>query len=335
MMENKITLSDLIDLLAVQANISNSESEVFLKSLFEIITETLAKDEVVKIKDFGTFKLTPIQARESVDVNTGEKIEIPAHNRLSFSPATALKELVNKPFSHFETILLNEGVSFEGVEEEVETNENEDIETSSEQTIEFAEKIEEIEEAVFAAEPKITVGNTKVVSPETPTLETDSYQHVFRSDKTVPTKPQKRSKIPSVWIPILGGIAIALASLFFFVQWQTRRKPIIIGEKQPVIENIPQQIIPVEEKEPQRKEPEVVVLSGGETLRILAEEKFGNREFWIYIYLKNKSKIKNPNIVSVGTELIIPDLSEYDINASNPQSVAKAKALGDNELKRF
>lgn len=215
-MENKITLSDLIDLLAVQANISNSESEVFLKSLFEIITETLAKDEVVKIKDFGTFKLTPIQARESVDVNTGEKIEIPAHNRLSFSPATALKELVNKPFSHFETILLNEGVSFEGVEEEVETNENEDIETSSEQTIEFAEKIEEIEEAVFAAEPKITVGNTKVVSPETPTLETDSYQHVFRSDKTVPTKPQKRSKIPSVWIPILGGIAIALASLFFF-----------------------------------------------------------------------------------------------------------------------
>ncbi|OPZ32217.1 MAG: DNA-binding protein HU [Bacteroidetes bacterium ADurb.BinA174] len=334
-MENKITLSDLIDLLAVQANISNSESEVFLKSLFEIITETLAKDEVVKIKDFGTFKLTPIQARESVDVNTGEKIEIPAHNRLSFSPATALKELVNKPFSHFETILLNEGVSFEGVEEEIETNENEDIETSSEQTIEFAEKIEEIEEAVFAAEPKITVGNTKVVSPETPTLETDSYQHVFRSDKTVPTKPQKRSKIPSVWIPILGGIAIALASLFFFVQWQTRRKPIIIGEKQPVIENIPQQIIPVEEKEPQRKEPEVVVLSGGETLRILAEEKFGNREFWIYIYLKNKSKIKNPNIVSVGTELIIPDLSEYDINASNPQSVAKAKALGDNELKRF
>jgi nucleoid DNA-binding protein len=334
-MENKITLSDLIDLLAVQANISNSESEVFLKSLFEIITETLAKDEVVKIKDFGTFKLTPIQARESVDVNTGEKIEIPAHNRLSFSPATALKELVNKPFSHFETILLNEGVSFEGVEEEVETNENEDIETSSEQTIEFAEKIEEIEEAVFAAEPKITVGNTKVVSPETPTLETDSYQHVFRSDKTVPTKPQKRSKIPSVWIPILGGIAIALASLFFFVQWQTRRKPIIIGEKQPVIENIPQQIIPVEEKEPQRKEPEVVVLSGGKTLRILAEEKFGNREFWIYIYLKNKSKIKNPNIVSVGTELIIPDLSEYDINASNPQSVAKAKALGDNELKWF
>lgn len=119
------------------------------------------------------------------------------------------------------------------------------------------------------------------------------------------------------------------------MQWQTRRKPIIIGEKQPVIENIPQQIIPVEEKEPQRKEPEVVVLSGGKTLRILAEEKFGNREFWIYIYLKNKSKIKNPNIVSVGTELIIPDLSEYDINASNPQSVAKAKALGDNELKWF
>ncbi len=329
-MENKITLSDLIDLLATRADISNNESDAFLKTFFEIITETLAKDEVVKIKDFGTFKLTPIQARESVDVNTSEKIEIPAHNRLSFSPATALKELVNKPFSHFETILLNEGVTFEGVEEEIAvTEENKDIETLTEQIVESAEIIIPVEE------PETTIEETEDASTEIPALELDSYREVFHSDKTLYTKPERRTKIPSVWIPVLGGVAIALASLFFFVQWQTRKRPIIIAEKQPVVEKVPQKIISMEKSEPERKELETVVLSDGKTLRILAEEKFGNREFWIYIYLKNKNKIKNPNVVSVGTELIIPALSEYDINASNPQSIAKAKTLGDNELKKF
>jgi len=122
-MENRITLANLADLLAKRTNVSGTESEAFLKSLFELISETLSGDEVVKIKDFGTFKLVPIQARESVDVNSGEKIEIPAHNRLSFFPATALKELVNKPFSHFESILLNEGIAFEGVEEVIEEEE--------------------------------------------------------------------------------------------------------------------------------------------------------------------------------------------------------------------
>jgi hypothetical protein len=83
------------------------------------------------------------------------------------------------------------------------------------------------------------------------------------------------------------------------------------------------------------KEPEKIQLPADKTLRLIALEKFGNREFWVYIYYKNKKKIKNPNIVPVGIELIIPDKSEYGIDASNPQSVAKAKALGDMELKKF
>lgn len=77
---------------------------------------------------------------------------------------------------------------------------------------------------------------------------------------------------------------------------------------------------------------EKVVVQEGKTLRLIAEEKFGNREFWVYIYLKNKDKMKNPNLVAVGTELIIPDASEYDIDASDTLSIAKAKALGDDFL---
>lgn len=186
-MENRVTLANLADLLAKRANVSGTESEAFLKLLFELIKETLSGDEAVRIKDFGTFKLVPIQARESVDVNSGEKIEIPAHNRLSFFPATTLKELVNKPFSHFESILLNEGVTFEGVEEVVEDEERKAVSTE-----EHAEKMEPC--------PK-----------------------VFRPDKIFPDNTPKRSRISPVWIPIFGGVAIAVASLFFFLPAASRK----------------------------------------------------------------------------------------------------------------
>lgn len=297
-MENRITLANLADLLAKRTNVSGTESEAFLKSLFELISETLSGDEVVKIKDFGTFKLVPIQARESVDVNSGEKIEIPAHNRLSFFPATALKELVNKPFSHFESILLNEGIAFEGVEEVIEEEE----------------------------------GKTELTE-EKPIVKREAYQEVFRSDRMASANVQKRSKIPPIWIPILGGVAIALASLFFFIQRQAGTQPATITENPSVKDSLHPFKAPVAEKTQELPERlEKVVVQKGKTLRLIAEEKFGNREFWVYIYLKNKDKIENPNVVTVGTELIIPDSSEYDIDASDTQSVAKAKVLGDDFL---
>lgn len=191
-MENKITLSDLIGLLAEQTNISNSESEVFLKTLFDIITETLSKDDVVKIKDFGTFKLTPIQARESIDVNSGEKIEILAHNRLNFAPATALKELVNKPFSHFETVLLDEGVVFDGISEVVEVDELGENETKFDQVSKLIDEMDILTN-----------------------IETHKRKEVFPSNRSSYTKLYKHTKLSPVWIPILGGVAVALVSLFF------------------------------------------------------------------------------------------------------------------------
>ncbi|MDO5664679.1 MAG: HU family DNA-binding protein [Bacteroidia bacterium] len=335
-----VAFPDLIDLLTKRADISNSESEVFLKSLFDTITETLSKDAMVKIKDFGTFKLAPIQARESTDVNSDEEIEISVRNRLSFSPAAALKELVNKPFSHFETILLNEGITFEGVEEEIEVEENEEDEIVSKSIIkELLSATEIMEESDFLKKIELIAKEESAISEEVelPLVEERANQEVFYLDKTPFTKSEKRSKIPPVWIPILGGVAIALASLFFFIQWEVEKKPITLTEKQLVKDSLPRnEIISVEKIiEEVPKSLEKIVLEKNKTLRLVAEEKFGNREFWVYIYLKNKNKIKNPNVVSVGTELIIPNSSEYDIDASNPQSIAKAKALGDSELEKF
>lgn len=84
-----------------------------------------------------------------------------------------------------------------------------------------------------------------------------------------------------------------------------------------------------------RQEPKMVVLSEGMTLRLLALDLWGSREFWVYIYLENKDVIPDPNRVLSGTKLIVPQESAYPINAADPNSVAKAKSLGNELLSRF
>lgn len=128
-MKEKLTLQDIVDLLAKKSGLSKKDTDAFFREFLAVITDSIFSNEPVKIKDFGTFKLTKVNSRESVDVNTGEKIEIPAHYKLSFLPDKALKELVNKPFSQFETTLLEDAVSFDSIEvseEPVDAPEDED-----------------------------------------------------------------------------------------------------------------------------------------------------------------------------------------------------------------
>ena len=109
-MNEKITLQDIINLLCEKQGISPKDSETFVRTMFDVIEEALTNEKYVKIKGLGTFKLTEVNSRESVHVNTGERIEIQGHSKVSFTPDTSMKELINKPFSHFETVVLNEGV---------------------------------------------------------------------------------------------------------------------------------------------------------------------------------------------------------------------------------
>lgn len=133
-MKEKLVLQDIVDLLAKKTSLSKKEADAFFRELFSAIIDNVFNDDTVKIKDFGTFKLTKVSSRESVDVNTGEKIEIPAHYKISFLPDKALKTLVNKPFAHFETTLLEEGVSFDIEESEEPVDLTEDEDTSLDET---------------------------------------------------------------------------------------------------------------------------------------------------------------------------------------------------------
>lgn len=109
----KINIVNLASVLAQKHNISNLDAKKFIDTFIEVIQEGINEDKLVKLKGLGTFKIIGVESRESVDVNTGNRVVIEGHDKLSFTPDTSMKELVNRPFSQFETVILNDGVTFE------------------------------------------------------------------------------------------------------------------------------------------------------------------------------------------------------------------------------
>ena len=112
-MNDKITIQELVEFISGNQSTSKKEIEAFAKEFFKLIEDALQTERYVKIKGFGTFKLIEVDSRESINVNTGERFEIQGHNKITFTPDATLKEVVNKPFAHFESVVLNDGVFFE------------------------------------------------------------------------------------------------------------------------------------------------------------------------------------------------------------------------------
>jgi nucleoid DNA-binding protein len=115
-MNRKILQAELIDLLTANKGNARKSNEAFVRGFFELIEEALLKDSFVKIKGFGTFKLVSVNERESVNINTGERYQISGHTKITFTPDNGLKELINKPFAHFETVILPESTTNEELE---------------------------------------------------------------------------------------------------------------------------------------------------------------------------------------------------------------------------
>lgn len=129
-MNNRLTIHELITLLAEYTGKNREDAELFLKEFISIVTNNLYADKLVKVKGLGTFKVILVDKRESIHVNTGERFLIPEHYKFSFLPDKDLKELVNKPFSFFETTEINSDADFS------DTEESEEEVDSDEETIE-------------------------------------------------------------------------------------------------------------------------------------------------------------------------------------------------------
>ena len=113
----KITIQEIAKILVEKNHIESQAASQFVNEMFAIILDRLSQGEAVKVKGLGTFKIIDVEARESVSVRTGERVVIDGHSKVTFTPDATMKELVNKPFSHFETVMLNEGVEFEDMKE--------------------------------------------------------------------------------------------------------------------------------------------------------------------------------------------------------------------------
>lgn len=115
----KLTIQEIAAVLQQRNGFDKREANLFVSTLFQIIQERLETDGIVKIKGLGTFKMIDVEARESVSVRTGERVVIGGHAKVTFTPDATMKELVNRPFSQFETVVLNDGVEFSDLKEQV------------------------------------------------------------------------------------------------------------------------------------------------------------------------------------------------------------------------
>lgn len=173
-MESKLTLKELVTLLAQKSEKQNDDAERFVKELVAVIIDGLSTEGKVKIRGIGTFKTVSVEPRESIDVNTGRRFMIPAHLKLSFTPEKELCEAVNSPFAFFETIELNDNVDFsdidiakesEGIlnEKSDETEDAEDIEAEDTES-------EEIPQETNALIPAVPVNLKALDVKDIPTI---------------------------------------------------------------------------------------------------------------------------------------------------------------------
>ncbi len=200
-MNNKVTFPELVEQVAQYANTSKRMSELFLKELFATISQSLIDGESVKVKGIGTFKLTEVSPRKSVDVNTGEEIEIPGHKKLSFAPDKDMAEAINQPFMHFETEILDDDVTDDqlaAIDAGEPTEAPAEAAPAEEETDDTTATEAPAAEAPVAAEEEVVmppVFVAPVEEPESEEAETEAEAPVEPSEE-VPAEEEALAEVP-------------------------------------------------------------------------------------------------------------------------------------------
>lgn len=211
---SKNSLNGLADKLAEKSGLSQIEAELFIRKMFDVCHQGLAADKIVKMRWLGTFKVTSVKERESVDVNTGERIVIEGRDKISFTPDNILKEIVNRPFAQFETVIVNDGVDFESIDKKYEDSlEDEEQEESLEKPKPIIEVVEPTEtplpdvvseettqaEAVSSSEPTTSGVIDFLDVPENPSE--DGRVVVIGEDSTIEPQTTVSQEVPTEEIP--------------------------------------------------------------------------------------------------------------------------------------
>ena len=312
-MDNKINLSQLADLLAQAGRMSKAASEQFVKNFFDIISQTVLTEGLVKVKGLGTFKLVQMEDRESVNVNSGERFTIEGHQKISFIPDADLKERINKPFAAFETVEITE---------------------------EQAAKLDKMDEG------QPNTDNDK-------TIKTDIMAKSKEQEPKAPKETKKEVKNDSKDEKKRGGvliriiIAILVIALIVVLLWPLiGNKLLKNADNQPAKEKAPAPaaVQPAPEKKPEaqpaKKEPAkftltkedqakalplftvadtvnykivgtkaTVTMVKGDMLTTIAEKYYGTKKLWPYIAKYNGLNTRSAKKLPVGYKVKVPELA--------------------------
>lgn len=342
-MSERLNTQDLIDLFMSRQKLDRKEAEDFVKVFFSLIEEGLERDKLVKIKGFGTFKLIDVEPRESINVNTGERIEIQGHTKISFTPDPALRDTINKPFAHFETVILNDDIEIDNARQE-QSSEQKDINvTQNKSTSEMKESEEE------SLEPIEEPGVEAVAEEEVQPAITQEKQE---------TKPERGNSILIIIIVLITLLCGALLTFIYNPDIFSKK-----GEKQEVTRETLQeniiQTVPVADADtvrniteassiaagkseiernassaaaksqsrrvtpfsqipvyPDSTSYEIVgtrsthVVREGESLIRISYRYYKTKDLWPYLLMYNRSLIKDPNNVPFGVSIQIPELKK-------------------------
>lgn len=358
-MKEKVNMQDLISLFASQSGITKKESELFLKEYFNLVSEALLEDKNVKIKNIGSFKLTLVNERESVDVNKGTRMIVPAHYKVSYIPDSQLAKKINEPFAFFEVVELQENIS------------------DSDQNLRSEElKMQEEREEIITLQEKIVIEEKKEIDPQTPQdfdsisekhsesiIENINTENKIDFDYSCPQRKKQQRHTRLLWL-LSGLIILLIGGIYYYEQKNDFSifqellfiKPTLpFDEVLPIqheftMENIPKKINVAPEQEISNiaiqedtvlEQPDLLsisenkpisiikkrVIASGERLTLISLEEYGHKSFWVYLFEENKSIINNPNNVPVGIEIIIPEASKYNINKEDPESIKRADEI--------
>ena len=309
-MATKINLQQLARILAKKKGISNKVAEAFLKEFFDSIVQNVTTDKLVKVKGLGTFKLIEVLDRESVNVNSGERIVIPGHSKLSFTPETALKDLINKPFADFQAVALNEGTSIEEMERVPEATPD-----SQPPSDEDPNAVDDEEQEV-GTEPVQELASVQDSEEPEPTPEpAPASEPLAKEEPISPSVPEGKGN--RLWYWILGLLLICVLG---FVAFKTLSNPSSVEE---VVDTEPQVEVPVEAPAPEEQYAQVPngeykivgtlkthIMKPGEFITRIAIQEYGDKEFAQYIIVHNA--FPDPDNVPVDMEIKLPKLQKIE-----------------------
>lgn len=335
-MNNRLTIQDLAGLLAECTGKDRKSTELFLREFIAVISEGVCTDKIVKVKGLGTFKVILVEKRESIHVNTGERFLIPQHYKFSFLPDKDLRELVNKPFSFFETTELSDNVDFSDIDEQ----EQEDEKDSDDESVE--ELMPEKEEPIAEEEPV----SVKREEPSAEPVIEEQPTSLFGRE------PVRESGIqPTVKYLVAAVVVVVVVFIAGFYANKRLDLSASLKNNEATTETAVAQATIAEQTDtvavadtshnevvtpdtvaaaPPPSSPQVlakVKIEHGSRLTVIALEYYGSKVFWVYLYEYNKKRIGDPNNIPVGTEISVPSPEVYGINARDKASVAKAAAL--------